>query len=890
LKIATINMKHLLFVFLIGYVFNAYSQIQSPDCAQAENVCGDNGSNFPLSIGGGFDDLPGGLDVSNPGFGLGPNNGNPNGSGCLNSNELNPNWFVINVSSPGFLEFTIGAAGNNGFYDWALWPYYENADGTSACNDITNNLLAPVACNWNGSSAGFTGMTQQGNLPPGANQANFEYGLVVNPGDAFVLCFSNFSGGTGLTQLTFGADIPGNPAGGQSASITCTPNTPDQTICLGESATVDIMSPANLANPSFNWLVTNGVSDITSGAGVIVTPAVTTEYYVEITDANLITPLIDTFTIFIENPPVPDAGIDQSLCLGDIINLNATPSDNANTVLWTYSVAGIIPVPVVGFTPNFSDPSAVVSVDQTGLYEFYFSESTPICAAVFDTVLITIEELEISASSFEPSCIGSSDGQIDITAAGAQSYSFDNGVTWQADSFAMVFAAGDYTVCVRSLLGCTKCTQVTVVDPEPITISVSQDTLICENGTGYLSASADGGTSYLFNWDFTSNTAATQSVNPSMNTIYSVFAVSEDGCVSPTETISVTIRPSLTGTITANDTICPLFWTDIIATVTGGIGAPYTYVWSNSDTYTGGSTDTISVSPDLSRTYSVTISDGCETTPLVMETNIRVAPLPIPQYEVLNPIQCETAYFDIVNTTDPLLSEFVYWSVDGDMDFVNQDTIYPEGLNAGNYELYMMVTSYEGCIDSIRVENALHVDPRPVANFHFSPDPITMFTTEVEFRNYSYDGYTYQWFFEGATPYSSTSEDVMVMFPDGEEGVHQVMLITTSELGCVDTLIRDVTIYPEVILYAPNTFTPDGDELNQDWRVYIEGVDEYDFTLLVFNRWGEIVWESHDSKITWDGYYHGKALPEGSYVWTIKAGDLVNDDVHIFNGNLNIIR
>ena len=58
----------------------------------------------------------------------------------------------------------------------------------------------------------------------------------------------------------------------------------------------------------------------------------------------------------------------------------------------------------------------------------------------------------------------------------------------------------------------------------------------------------------------------------------------------------------------------------------------------------------------------------------------------------------------------------------------------------------------------------------------------------------------------------------------------------------------------------------------------------------MFNRWGEIVWESHDSKITWDGYYHGKALPEGSYVWTIKAGDLVNDDVHIFNGNLNIIR
>lgn len=883
-------MRYLVFIFVLGVAFNSLSQTQSADCAQAENVCGDNGTSFPLSVGGGFDDLPNGLDISNPGAGSGPNNGNPNNSGCLNSNELNPNWFVINVSTAGFLEFTVGAAGGNGFYDWALWPYYENADGTSACDDITNNLLAPVACNWNQSSAGFTGMMQQGNLPAGGDQGNFEYGLAVNPGDAFVLCFSNFSAGTGFTQLSFGADIPGNPAGGQSASITCTPNTPDQTICLGESAVVDILSPANLANPTFTWLITDGVDNINSGVGVIVTPTATTEYYVQIDDPNLTTPLIDTFTIFIENPPVPNAGIDQTLCLGDPINMAAIASDPANSLLWTYSSAGIVPVPVVGFAPNFSDPNAVVTVNQTGIYEFYFSEATQICAAVIDTVVIIVEELEIVASSDSPSCVGYADGTIHITALDADSYSFDNGITWQVDSFAVVFAAGNYTVCARSLLGCVKCTDVVVIDPAPITISVSIDTLICENGTGYLSASATGGTTYLYNWDFTANTDSVQSVNPSINTDYTVFAESENGCLSPMETISVTIRPPLTGSISDKDTICPGYWTDIIANVNGGIGVPYTYVWSNAVTHTNGIKDTLTVSPDDSRTYFVTITDGCETSPLILQTDIRVSPLPVPLFQVLNPVQCEPAFFDIVNITDPTLSESVIWNIDGDYDFGNQDTIYTAGLYGGHHELYMMVTSYEGCIDSIRLENALYVTPKPEANFQFSPNPVTMFNTEVEFFNYSYNGFTYQWYFEGATPSSSTSEELTVTYPDGETGVHEVMLIAISELGCVDTVVRDIQIFPEVILYAPNSFTPDDDEYNQVWKIHIEGIDIYDFTLLIYNRWGEVVWESHDPSVAWDGQYAGRAAEQGTYIWTVQTGSLINDDIHTFNGNVNIIR
>ena len=872
----------------IGY---SNAQVQSADCGLSENICGDNGTSFPLSIGNGIiDDLPVGTNISNPGNGAGPNNGNPNTAGCLNSGELNPNWFIINVGASGFLEFTIGGPGGTGFYDWALWPYYENANGTTACDDITNNILPPVACNWNQSSAGFTGMTQQGFLPAGAVQGNFEYGIPVVAGDAFVLSFSNWSGGSGLTQLTFGGDITGNPNAPQSAAITCTPNTPDQTICLGGNVTLDIMLPTVLVNPTYLWLVTNGVSDVNSGVGVVLTPTVTTEYIVQISDVNLGTPALDTFTVFVEMPQTPYAGVDQFLCVGDPILMNAVLSDVNNTSLWQYSATGIVPTPVVTFAPNFSDPMVTVTVDQVGAYMFFFRETSEYCGDVYDTMEVIVSDLDIAAVSVNPSCIGFADGEIHITSQDAVEYSFDGGTTWQVDSFAIIFNSGNYVVCARTALGCLKCVQVGVIDPPSVTISVSSDTLICENGTGSLWASATGGVSYLFNWDFTSNTDSNQMVNPSINTIYTVFAENENGCVSNPASISVTLLPPISGSVTSFDTVCPTFSTEVIASAGGGIGEPYTFVWSTGDIYSGVNLDSITVTPNQTTNYTVTITDECESSPLILQTNVRVSPLPVPLYTILDPIQCEAAEFTIVNSTDPSLSNFVTWVIDDDIEFVNQDTILTQELWAGNHDIQMTVTSFEGCLDSMIFYDALFVVSVPTANFGFTPNPITMFNTTVQFLNYSIDGFSYEWFFEGALPSSSLLEDVTVQYPDGELGTYEVMLITTSELGCIDTLIRDVTIYSEVLLFSPNTFTPNNDEHNQSWRVFIEGVDKFDFNLKIYDRWGEVIWESNDPDVAWDGTYKGKTLPDGMYNWVVKVGDLLNDDVHNFNGHVNIIR
>jgi gliding motility-associated-like protein len=850
-----------------------FSQVQSPDCASAEAVCNSNGTSFPLSIGSGaVNDIPSGNNISNPGV-------NPQGvnSGCLFSNELNPNWFIINIGSSGNLEFTIGAAGGSGFFDWSLWPYNPN----TACAGIQNNTLAPVACNWNGSASGYTGMWN-GGTPPGGSSVNFQPSLNVLAGQQYVLVYSNYSGLGGNSTLSF----PTNPG---SAAISCTSTTPDQTICQGAAATVNLNLNPALTNPTVNWLVTTNVSNTSGTANVQVSPSVTTLYQVQVLEGTVPVDTIE-FTIIVVPPPVPNAGIDDTVCLGQPIYLTGVISSPTNTPSWQFSTAGITPVPTVTFAPNFNSLTPTVTVNQVGLYSFILRENNTICGMRRDTVRVLVTNITQTTTYTPPSCGGLSDATITITSPLAEEYSFNNGTTWQTAATQGGFAAGTYTVCSRNFAGCQTCSQVVVIDPPVVTISASADTLICENGTATLIASATGGTSYTFNWDHTTNTGATQLVNPLANTTYTVYATNQNNCDSPVESIVVNVRNPITGTISIEDTICPGYPTTLSATAVGGIGAPFTFVWSTAETGVGTDHTISNVNPSYTTTYTVTVEDVCESTPLVMTTRVVVAPLPIPLISTDINNVCEPAVFNLTNETDPTMVQDVFWSLsNGDM-FQNQSTVTTSPMWDGLYDVQLIVTSPQGCIDSTTFYNYLNVYPKPIADFRYSPNPVMMFNTKVKFVNYSINGDTYQWFFTDGNPSYSAMEDPTVFYPDGVTGQYDVMLITTSEFGCVDTAMQTVIVLPEILLYAPNAFTPDNDEFNQDWGISISGVDIYDFQLLIFNRWGEIIWESNDPAGRWDGTYNGTRVQQGVYTWTIRTKDVINDAKYEWNGFINVLK
>lgn len=596
-----------------------------------------------------------------------------------------------------------------------------------------------------------------------------------------------------------------------------------------------------------------------------------------------------TTNVVILPPIAPNAGVDDTVCFGSPINLVGVLSVATDTKLWTYLATGISPTPTVQILPASNNLTPTVNVNQPGLYSFILTETNPICGSKKDTVKIFVKQMTINQVTTNTSCAGFSDGTITLTGPQATQYSYDNGNTWTSVTPGTGFAAGPYNVCVRDNNLCQACTVATITDPAPIIMSVSNDTLICENGSATLTASAIGGNSYDFHWDLFPTTAATQIGSPLVNTYYVVQAESDLGCFSNKDSIYVTVRPPLTGTITPDVTICPGYPTTLTATAAGGIGTPFNFVWSSGESGTG-SSHTITANPPQTTQYSVTIDDACESTPIVLTTNVILAPLPVPLISVDLDNECEPAMFVLTNETDPLMNGQNYWLLSDGQYFQNQQTIVTDEMWSGLYDVQLVVTSPFGCIDSTTFIDYLTVHPKPVADFRHSPNPAYMFNPTVHLTNYSVNGDSYEWFIQDGNPSFSQLEHVQTMFPDGLAGDYEVTLITTSEFGCIDTSTQIVIVLPEVLLYAPNTFTPDDDEFNQDWGVHISGIDIFNFELLIFNRWGQIIWESHDPAASWDGTFNGEYVQQGTYTWTIEAKDLVNDRKYEFNGFINVLK
>ena len=112
--------------------------------------------------------------------------------------------------------------------------------------------------------------------------------------------------------------------------------------------------------------------------------------------------------------------------------------------------------------------------------------------------------------------------------------------------------------------------------------------------------------------------------------------------------------------------------------------------------------------------------------------------------------------------------------------------------------------------------------------------------------------------------------------------------------GCVSlpqsTMIT-IARCPESLYYIANSFTPDGDEHNNSWwPVFTSGFDPYDFHLTLYNRWGELIFESFNAQDSWDGTYNNTPVQSGVYTWLIQYGDINNDNETVLHGSVTIIR
>jgi gliding motility-associated-like protein len=216
----------------------------------------------------------------------------------------------------------------------------------------------------------------------------------------------------------------------------------------------------------------------------------------------------------------------------------------------------------------------------------------------------------------------------------------------------------------------------------------------------------------------------------------------------------------------------------------------------------------------------------------------------------------------------------------------------------GCYDATLTTTSVNNCTSTATLSDIVCVEEPPVASFEPSANQVSTLDTEVHFENTTTGAVTYQWTFgDGSAPTDVESPDHT--YPDDVEGLYPVVLIAYSSLGCPDTAVTTIQIYEELIFYVPNTFTPDHDDYNPVFRpIFSSGYDPQTYTLLIFDRWGEIIFESHDVNVGWDGSYGTwdqspnqiDLCQDGTYTWKIEFKVTRWDERKVAVGHVNLIR
>lgn len=297
--------------------------------------------------------------------------------------------------------------------------------------------------------------------------------------------------------------------------------------------------------------------------------------------------------------------------------------------------------------------------------------------------------------------------------------------------------------------------------------------------------------------------------------------------------------------------------------VNPSLGAPpYTYTWTPAATVSNPNISNPIANPAQTTTYVVTVKDttGC---PAVKDSvMLTVSPKPSVSYMPDYFNGCEPL---TINFTDYSAPNITSWSWDFGDGNSSTDKNPTHTYDAGIYTVSLTVTTADGCTGNLTMNNLINSFASPYA--YFDPDPAVapIDNPVIYFNNMSTNGGTWYWDF--GDPSTGADNNSTVQFPThtySGDGVYIVWLVVYSPDGCIDSISRQVMIIIDQI-EIPNVITPNGDGLNDYF--YIKNIDKLRSSrLLIYNRWGQRIFEMDSYDNSWDARDH----PDGVYFWTLE--------------------
>ncbi|PHR42956.1 MAG: hypothetical protein COA32_16850 [Fluviicola sp.] len=582
------------------------------------------------------------------------------------------------------------------------------------------------------------------------------------------------------------------------------------------------------------------------------------------------------------------------------VTINITPSINSipdQVECDSYTLPNINGTDLTGNEAYYDAPNGggtqynpgddITTPGTTTIYIYDETGTTPNCF-VEETFDVTISITPtFNLASTDPTICGANDGT--ITLSGLQpntvyevTYSDGgtpvgpNNMTSNAAGEILInnLSAGTYSDFIVTLNGCTTTdnSSINLIDPNSPSVNAGPDQEICDGEDVTLTADNPDGA--IINWNNGVNDGVPFS--PAVGTNNYTVTADLAGCIA-TDQVIVTVHPN--PNVNAGNDI--LVCEGASVTLTGS-GAD-NYAWDN------GVTNGVSFNPSSTQTYTVTGTtvNGCTGTDQV---DVTIEPLPVVSFDADNFNGCVPVTVTFTNTSSVPGTDCT-WNFGDGSTASGCGQVTHTFNDVGCFDVTLEVTSANGCTSTFTENDYICTSGYPIAAFGFTPNDLTTINTNVNFNNNSSGASTYEWNFgDGQT---STDVNPTHDYPAVED-TFVVQLIATSANGCKDTAYAVVRIFEELIFYVPNTFTPDNDDFNEVFKpIFTSGFDPFDYTLLIFNRWGEVVFESNNADVGWDGTYGAESdriVRDGTYVWKIIFKTKKNDERMVEVGHVNVLK